>query len=415
MSMSENYKRARVGCYMLGASMAATVNLSPILFLTFHTLYGISYSLLGLLVLVNFFTQLIVDLLFSIFSHKFNISLSVKLTPLLAVFGLVIYSLSPFIFPQHEFFGIISGTVIFSVAGGLSEVLTSPTIAAIPSENPEREMSRLHSTYAWGTVGVVTVSTLFILAFGKEYWWVLALVFAVLPLIAAFNLLPSEIPELQTAKSTSGKANQKYSGIPILFLAIFLGGAAECTMSQWSSSYIEEALGINKTVGDIFGVALFAIMLGLGRTLYSKYGRNIFRVLIFGSLGAFICYITAAMSSFSWIGLVACALVGIFTSMLWPGTLIVAEKRFCGAGVFVFALMAAGGDLGASLVPQLVGVITDRIASLDALAPLAASFGITRESLGMRCGMLAASLFPLAAVFVFLYISKIMKERESNT
>ncbi len=415
MSMSENYKRARVGCYMLGASMAATVNLSPILFLTFHTLYGISYSLLGLLVLVNFFTQLIVDLLFSIFSHKLNISLSVKLTPLLAVFGLVIYSLSPFIFPQHEFFGIISGTVIFSVAGGLSEVLTSPTIAAIPSENPEREMSRLHSTYAWGTVGVVTVSTLFILTFGKEYWWVLALVFAVLPLIAAFNLLPSEIPELQTAKSTSGKANQKHSGIPILFLAIFLGGAAECTMSQWSSSYIEEALGINKTVGDIFGVALFAIMLGLGRTLYSKYGRNIFRVLIFGSLGAFICYITAAMSSFSWIGLVACALVGIFTSMLWPGTLIVAEKRFCGAGVFVFALMAAGGDLGASLVPQLVGVITDRIASLDALAPLAASFGITRESLGMRCGMLAASLFPLAAVFVFLYISKIMKERESNT
>ena len=395
--------------------MAVTANLSPLLFLTFHSLYGISYSLLGLLVLVNFLTQLIVDLLFSLFSHRFNISLSVKLTPILAISGLMIYALSPFVFYENAFIGILIGTVVFSAAGGLSEVLASPVIAAIPSENPDREMSKLHSAYAWGTVGVVTLTTLFLLVFGREYWWVLSLVFLIIPLISAFHLLPAQIPELKAQSDTSQKKKESYSGLGLLFLAIFLGGAAECTMSQWSSSYIEAALGIDKTVGDILGVAMFAITLGLGRTLYAKHGRNVCRVLVFGSLGAFICYIAASVSSFSWIGLVACALTGISTSMLWPGTLIVAERRFTGAGVFVFALLAAGGDLGASLVPQLVGFVTDLVSSIEATASLASTLGITPESLGMRVGMLAASVFPLAAVFVFLYVAKIMKKPNAPT
>ncbi|MBO5907378.1 MAG: hypothetical protein J6Q85_04440 [Clostridia bacterium] len=412
--MTKNNNRVRLGCYAAGVTMSVIANLSPILFLTFHSIYGISYSLLGLLVLVNFSTQLIVDLLFSLFPHKFNISISVKLTPILAVSGLLIYALSPFVFYENAFVGILIGTVIFSAAGGLAEVLISPVIAAIPSKNPDREMSKLHSAYAWGTVGVVTFSTLFLLIFDREYWWVLSLVFLIIPLISALHLLPAQIPELKTQSDTSQNAKRKYSGLGLLFLAIFLGGAAECTMSQWSSSYIESALGINKTVGDILGVAVFAITLGLGRTLYAKYGRNICRVLVFGSVGAFICYITAAVSSFSWLGLIACALTGLCTSMLWPGTLIVAEKRFAGAGVFIFALMAAGGDLGASLVPQLVGVVADLVASLDSLSPLATALNITRDSLGMRAGMLSASLFPLAAIAIFLYIFKMWKIDEKK-
>ena len=95
--MERNDRRVKYACYMTGATMAVTCNVSPLLFLTLRSLYGISYSLLGLLVLVNFCTQLLIDLIFSFFSHKFNIPKTVKITPVLAILGLIIYAVSPFL------------------------------------------------------------------------------------------------------------------------------------------------------------------------------------------------------------------------------------------------------------------------------------------------------------------------------
>ena len=58
----QKIRRLKYACYTANISMAVVSNLSPVLFLTFRSLYGISYSLLGLLVLINFVTQLTVDL-----------------------------------------------------------------------------------------------------------------------------------------------------------------------------------------------------------------------------------------------------------------------------------------------------------------------------------------------------------------
>ena len=49
--MISNNQRVRYACYTTNLCMSIVGNLSPILFLTFHSLYGISYSLLGLLIL----------------------------------------------------------------------------------------------------------------------------------------------------------------------------------------------------------------------------------------------------------------------------------------------------------------------------------------------------------------------------
>ena len=71
---SSNVKKLKIATYISSFSMSVVGNLPPILFLTFNSLYEISYSLLGLLVLINFVTQLGIDLIFSFFSHKFNIA-----------------------------------------------------------------------------------------------------------------------------------------------------------------------------------------------------------------------------------------------------------------------------------------------------------------------------------------------------
>jgi len=405
--MEPKYKRVKLACYVSSLSMSVTGNLSPVLFLTFRDLYGISYSLLGLLVLINFVTQLTIDLIFSFFSHKFNIPLSVKMTPFIAMIGLVLFAAAPVLFPGAVYVGLVIGTIVFSAAGGFGEVLGSPVIAAIPAKDPDREMSKLHSVYAWGVVGVILIATGFLLLFGGKNWQWLTLLLTLVPLASFLLYLGAEIPPMETPERVSGVLT--YLKNKVLWLSvfgIFLGGSAECTMAQWASGYLEQALGIPKVWGDMFGVAMFGLMLGLGRTLYSKYGKRIGHVLFLGACGAAVCYLIAAVTPVPVLGLAACAITGFCTSMLWPGSLIAATDRLSDSGVFLYAMMAAGGDLGASVGPQLVGIITDAVIANPAAAALAQSMEMAPEQLGMKAGMLVGMLFPLAAIPVFWHIRK---------
>ena len=405
-------RHLKYACYSTNVTMSVVGNLSPLLFLTFRSLYGISYSKLGLLVLINFVTQLGIDLVFSFFSHRFNISKTVKAIPVIAVAGFGLYALLPVLFPQYAYLGLALGTVIFSAASGLAEVLISPVIAALPADDPDREMSKLHSVYAWGVVGVVIFSTLFLLLAGHESWPWLTLILMSVPALSAILFAGSENPHMDTPEKATGALKLlKNKGLWLCVLAIFLGGSAECTMAQWCSGYIEQALGIPKVWGDLFGVALFSVMLGTGRTLYAKIGKNIGKVLTFGAVGATVCYFVAAVTGVPAVGLIACAFTGFCTSMLWPGNLVVASSRFPQGGVFIYAMMAAGGDLGASIGPQLVGVITDGVLAAPAAVEIAAKLQMTTEQLGMKAGMLCGMLFPLVAIFIYRHIWKGQKDK----
>lgn len=409
--MENRFTRVKYACYATNLTMSIVGNMSPVLFLTFRELYDISFSLLGLLVLVNFTTQLLVDLAFSFLSHKFNIPLAVKLTPAIGVVGLVIYSLAPVLFPNSVYLGLVIGTVIFSASSGFAEVLISPVIAAIPAKNPEREMSKLHSVYAWGVVGVVIFATVFLLSFGAENWQWLSAIFVLVPLSSCLLFFGAEIPEMEKPEKLSGTLGfLREKKLWICVFAIFLGGAAECTMAQWASGYLEASLGIPKVYGDIFGVAMFGAMLGLGRTLYAKFGKNICKVLLLCAIGSVLCYFVAAISPFAILGLVACAFCGFCTSMLWPGNLVVASDRFASGGVVLYALMAAGGDFGASVVPQLVGIITDTALENSAWIAFADGLGFTPEQFGMKVGILVGMIFPLLAIPIFVYFIKSEKK-----
>lgn len=408
----KNAKRIRSACYSMNIAMAVIGNLPPILFLTFHNKFDISFSLLGLLVLLNFSTQLIVDLIFSFFSHKFNIPLTVKLTPLISVLGLVIFVAWPTLLPSSAYVGLVIGTVVFSASSGLAEVLLSAVIAALPSDNPDRDMSRLHSIYAWGAVGVIIVGSLFLLVFSGNSWPIITLIMALIPLLSFTLYLGAELPELKVGGRAEGESSLYRNKILWLSVAaIFLGGAIECTMAQWASSFSEVALGIPKIYGDVFGAALFALTLGLGRTLYTKYGKRIETILIAGVIAAAICYLTAVFSSNPIIGLIACALTGLSASMLWPGNLIAVSDRIPNGGVVMFALMAAGGDLGASIGPELVGIITDTVAASPRMLEIALKMGMSGEQLGMKCGLFIGAIFAIIAIPLYICIFRNKKEK----
>lgn len=395
--MDHRSRRLKRGCYTYGLSTAALINLSPVLFLTLRELYGISYAALGALISVNFLTQLGVDLLFSFQPRLFDIPKVVKFAPLVAAAGLAVYGLWPLLSPATAYTGLLMGTFIFSLAAGLAEVLLNPVIAAIPSPDPDREMSKLHSAYAWGVGPVVLICTGFLQLFGRENWYVLPLFFALIPMTAFCLLRGAEFPDMEAQEERSDRSVLKNKTLWLFAALIFLGGAAENTMGQWGSGFLEAALGIPKVWGDVFGVALFSLMLSGGRTLYTKYGKNLEAILFWGAVGAAVCYLTAAVCPIPAVGLAACALTGLFTSLLWPGSLSFAAERIPHGGVVLYALMAAGGDLGTAAVPQLIGLIT------DAAIVLAPTGG---EELGMKLGMLLGALCPIGAALLVRKLSK---------
>lgn len=406
------FKRTKYACYFAYVSGAAVFVLPPLLFATFHDTYGISYTLLGTLVLVNFCTQLIIDLIFSFFSKHFNIRATVCTMPVLTAIGLLVYAIVPHFSPEHAYLGLVLGTVIFSAASGLGEVLLSPVVAAIPSDNPERDMSILHSLYGYGVVSVILISTLFFGLFGTENWLYLTLFFAFLPLITCFLFCTSTIPPLNLSqgKSEKGSAYRRV-GIMLCFFCIFLGGAAENSMTNWISVYLETALGIPKTAGDILGLAAFAALLAFTRTLYAKHGRNISKVLLLGMFFATCFYILAGISTISLISMLACILTGVATSMLWPGTLILMEEKFPNPGVSAYALMAAGGDFGSSVAPQLLGKIVDMVSASDFSHTVGASLNLAPEQIGLKIGMLIGAIFPLLGTILLLYMRKYFKRQ----
>lgn len=413
--MEPKHKQLKAACYTASMSMSVVANLPPLLLLTFRNLYGISYSMLGALILINFLIQLGMDLLFSFFSHKFNIAKTIRFTPVLTCLGLGAYALLPLLFPNAAYAGLVIGTIIFSASAGLLEVLNSPVLATIPFADPDREMSKLHSVYAWGCVAVVLIATLFLYTFGAENWQWLAVLMMVIPLVSVFLFAKVEIPPMPTPEKTAGAISFfKNKSLWLFVVAIFLGGSAECTMGQWASGYLEQAMGIPKVWGDVFGVAFFSIMLGLGRSLYGKIGKNIGHVLFFSSIGATLCYFVAAISNLPLLGLVACALTGLTTAMLWPGCLIAVAERFPAGGVLMYAIMAAGGDLGASLGPQLVGVVTDITMELPFFINLAEGLHFTPEVFGMKLGMLTGMLFPLCSIPLFARIWHNQNQRRSH-
>ena len=412
-----NFKRTKLACYSSYFTMSSVFCVPPLLFVTFNDKYNVSWTLLGTLVLVNFCTQLTVDLIFSFFSRFFNVKKTVRVMPLITSLGLFIYALVPTFFPQYAYLGLVIGTVIFSVSAGLSEVLLSPIIAAIPSKNPQKDMSLLHSLYAVGIFSLIVVSTVALKIIHNENWMYLVFFLALLPIISSVLFMISPIPVMNTENDgvpKTEKAKKKGIGLALCVGCIFFGACAENVMTNWISGYMESALDINKTVGDILGMAVFAVFLGSARLLYAKYGKNIMRTLLLGMTGAALCYLVAGLCSNVFVAFAACILTGFCTAMLWPGSLIMMEENVLGVGVAAYALMAAGGDFGSSLAPQLMGIVVDTVSASGYAKTLGESLGMSTEQIGMKAGMLVSAAFPLIGVVLVLFIIRYFKKQNMN-
>lgn len=270
MTKQINYKKTLIACYLGFVTQAIAANFAPLLFVTFKTTYEIGLEKIALIPMVFYLTQLLIDLAATKFADKIGYRICVISSQILSAAGLVLMAVLPELLPV-PFIGILISVVCYAMGSGLIEVLVSPIVEACPFKNKEGMMSLLHSFYCWGAVGVILCSTLFFTIFGIENWKILTLIWALLPLINAFNFISCPINPLM--KDGDGMKTGQLFRLPLFWILILLmicSGASEASMAQWASAFTESALGVSKTVGDLAGPCLFAVFMGISRLLYGK-------------------------------------------------------------------------------------------------------------------------------------------------
>lgn len=359
--MNSKYKRTIYACFVGYIVQAIINNFAPLLFLTFQDSYGIPLSKITFLITFNFLFQLAVDLIAAVVIDKIGYRVAAVAAHLFAAIGLVCMAILPEI-TTDPFVGLMISVVIYALGGGLLEVLISPIVEACPTDNKEAAMSLLHSFYCWGHVGVVLLSTLFFVTVGIEHWKVLAILWAVIPVINGIVFLKVPIAKLLSDEEKGMSIKELVSGKAfwIFILLMFCAGSCELAVSQWASAFAEKGLKVSKTLGDLAGPMLFAVLMGTARVLYSKIGEKIdlYKAMVFSGLLCLGSYLLIALSPFPILGLVGCGICGLSVALLWPGTFSLASVRIPRGGTAMFAFLALAGDLGCSMGPTLVGRVS---------------------------------------------------------
>lgn len=411
--MSIKYKSTVVGCYLSMVMQSFVISMTAVLFVGLRELYSLSYGQLGTLVLINFITQVAVDFICAKPVDKFGFRPFLLITPVLIVVGATIFLLAPLTNAVYALF--IVGTIVFSAAGGLLEVVISPVIDNLPIVNKNKAMSMLHSVFGFGQIGVVVITSLLLYFFGMKNWQYIMGGWLVLPVIVFFIFLKA--PVVNSVENDRKGGIRMYMFTPffiLCFFAIAFGGASEAIMTQWSSAFMEKSIGLPKLIGDISAVATFALALALGRFLYGKYGSRI-RVTAVTTIGAAlacICYVMVALVNINWVAVAACCVSGFAVSMLWPGTLMAATAYFPLAGAWIFAFLAGAGDIGSAFGPWLTGVVTDSVVKINGFESFAAGLDMTAEQLALKCGMLVGAALAFMCCLCNIGVHMLNKKKE---
>ena len=323
MNIRQDFRHTLCASFVGYIVQAIINNFAPLLFLTFQTTYAISLDRIALLVTFNFGIQLVVDVLAAKFVDKIGYRTCVVAAHLFSAAGLVGLTLLPEWFGD-PYAGLLAATVLYAVGGGLIEVLISPIVEACPTERKEATMSLLHSFYCWGHVAVVLLSTAFFALFGIANWKILALIWAAVPLINTFYF--SQVPLRTLQEEAQGLPIRKLAGMRIFWIMLLMmlcAGAAELSMSQWSSLFAEKGLGVPKLMGDLLGPCLFGLLMGVGRTVYGIWGRrfDLKKAMLASALLCIACYGVTVFVPSPLPALLGCAFCGLSVSLMWPGTI----------------------------------------------------------------------------------------------
>ncbi|MBR4882102.1 MAG: MFS transporter, partial [Clostridia bacterium] len=329
--MKLTYKHTITACFIGYIVQAVINNFAPLLFLTFERDYGIPLGQIGILIGINFGVQLTTDFVTALIADKTGWRVPIVTAHVMAAAGLIMMATLPEVM-ANKFLALVISVVTYSVGGGLLEVLISPITEACPGDDKAAAMSLLHSFYCWGLVGVVLLSTLFFAVFGIASWKVLAFIWAVIPVfnIFLFSLVPFGKLEKEDEVRMPVVKLFKNKYFILMIIIMFCSASCELAVAQWASAFAEKALGVSKTIGDLMGPMMFAVLMGGARLIHAFAGDRIKwsleRMILYSAVLCLASYLVISLSPLPWLSLFGCAVCGFSVGILWPGTFSLASE-----------------------------------------------------------------------------------------
>lgn len=394
--MKFTYKNTLISCYVCFFIQSIVNNFSPLLFATYSREFEISLEQITLLVSFNFVIQMIVDILGAGYADKIGYRRGIIIAHIFSALGIAGLGIFTYIMPP--FVGIMVATVFCALGSGFIEVLASPIVEALPTDEKSSAMSLLHSFYCWGHLAIVLLSTLYFTTVGVENWKYLAFLWALIPALNCISFIFVPINSYSEGRETVSIGELfKLFDFRLFLLLMVCAGAAEQSIAQWASLFAENGLGVSKTLGDLLGPCMFGLMMAISRTFYGAFGAklDLNRVMSICALGMIGGYVLTFAAPIPVISLIGCAIIGIFVGISWPGTLSLATRKLPQGGTSMFALLALAGDIGCAGGPSLIGLISGKVGGDSA----------------MKVGILSAVIFPITA-FILL---RIVKNRKSES
>jgi len=389
-SLRTDAKHTLYASYLAIISQAVVNNFVPLLLLTFEREFKISLSQITVLVGFNFLVQLTTDFVAAFVVDRVGYRKSLVFGQLCSFLGLMGLAVLPGLMAR-PFVGLLLSVTLYAIGGGLCEVLVSPVVEHSPTEKKAAAMSLLHSFYCWGHVYVVLASSAFFLLFGIRNWRILAILWAMLPLIDAlyFTQVPISQPPPQAGMHGALKMFRQ-PAFWFLFVLMICSGASEQSVSQWASAFAESGLKVSKAVGDLAGPTFFAVMMGLSRVLHSKHAERyaLRKVMLASGILCIAGYLMVILSLSPLFAFLGVGITGFSVGVFWPGTLSLAPGRLPGGGTAMYALLALAGDVGCSAGPSLVGFVSEGFGGL------------------LTIGFAAALIFPLGLVGLLSYAKR---------
>jgi len=398
--MKLSFKYTKLACYCSYISSAVAINFPPILFIFFHKQFGLSLINLGALISLNFGVQMATDIIgANIIEKKITYRQAATAANALVCAGLLLLGILP-IFMKTKFLALIIATIVYSIGCGLLEVIISPITEAIPESEKASNMALLHSFYCWGQMVAVLLTTVLLFVSGNDNWWLISILWASIPAFSAilFSIVP--INTLPKEKESSSFALFKNKFFILFLLLMTASGAAEISVAQWASMFVETSLGVTKTIGDLLGPCMFAALMGISRVIYAKYSQklNLYKYIVICALVCVAGYLVAVFSPNQYLSLAAIGVIGFSVGIIWPGTLSLASSRFPLGGATMFAYLAIFGDIGCTVGPALAAAVSEKV-SLFA-SPL-------------KAGIAACTIFPVLVIVLTLILKKTRKDENA--
>jgi fucose permease len=274
----------------------------------------------------------------------------------ITIAGLLLFSFS------YDYQMAVISIMLIGIGSGLLEAVINPLVQDLHPKNPGRA---LNITNAFFPLGVFASSLFIGKALSLNFDWRMimqviagcAVVVSVMFYIGRKAILPQQKTGLSHIYEIIKRWRFWLFGI-----AMLCAGAAECSFTFWSASFVRLRFNNLPELGAI-ATATFAITMFAGRLLsgyITKYIHIRNLILISALLGTVVCVFIPLVNSLIFFEiLLGCA--GLCTACFWPSLLALAAEELPVDSTLLMIFLACFGIPGFGIAGWLIGWAGDRI------------------------------------------------------